>query len=293
MKSLAKLELEDNIDLTIPPPPVVLKGTEAIKAFLRGLLDAYETLSLDLTGLSLTYLVDQVYQMTLLTSLKLLHNEIKELPEDFGNLTNLVSLNLIDNLLVKLPMSFSCLTALRDLRLSYNQLEELPEELAYFENLRQLWISNNKIELLPYETYRLTSLTELLCTANPLLDLPQGLQRLTNIRKLQVEVYDLTILTNLRFIMDEVESLRVPPRPIVMNGSGVVLNYVKRINNARQSGNLVLDKMSLRHIPVEVFLLTNLTRLKIMDNEIQTIPPEIQDLQNLKQLILDGNQLRK
>jgi hypothetical protein len=37
-----------------------------------------------------------------------------------------------------------------------------------------------------------------------------------------------------RFVMDELESLRVPPKPITMNGTGVVLNYIKRINAARQ-----------------------------------------------------------
>ena len=34
--------------------------------------------------------------------------------------------------------------------------------------------------------------------------------------------------------MDELESLRVPPKPVTMNGTGVILNYIKRINAARQ-----------------------------------------------------------
>jgi hypothetical protein len=36
------------------------------------------------------------------------------------------------------------------------------------------------------------------------------------------------------FVMDELESLRVPPKPVTMNGTGVVLNYIKRIHAARQ-----------------------------------------------------------
>ena len=230
-----------------------------MKTFLNEIMQSYNTLSLDLTGLSLTYLVDEIYEIKGLTRLKLLHNELHELPETIGNLEHLVNLNLCDNKLAWLPDSFSRLQALEVLKLSYNHLEEVPEDLVRLPRLEQLWLSHNMLEALPYELYKLTSLSELLCTANPILELPQGLMRLTKIKKLAIEVYDLTILTKLRFIMDEMESLRIPPRTITMNGQLVVLNYIKRIHAARQTGNLVLDKLGLKSIPVEVFLLTSLT----------------------------------
>ena len=77
-----------------------------------------------------------------------------------------------------------------------------------------------------------------------------------------------------------------------MNGQLVVLNYIKRIHAARQTGNLFLDKLGLKSIPVEVFLLTSLTRLKLVDNDISELPPEIEQLENLKQLIVDKNKLK-
>ena len=42
------------------------------------------------------------------------------------------------------------------------------------------------------------------------------------------------VLNCCRFVMDELESLRVPPKPVTMNGTGVILNYIKRIHAARQ-----------------------------------------------------------
>ena len=41
--------------------------------------------------------------MSKLTRLKLLHNEIHELPDDIGKLQSLINLNLCDNMLTLLP----------------------------------------------------------------------------------------------------------------------------------------------------------------------------------------------
>ena len=49
---------------------------------------------------------------------------------------------------------------------------------------------------------------------------------------------------------------------------------------------------SCSHIPsLQVFMLTGLTKLRLSDNEISVIPPEIASLENLRHLILDRNKV--
>ena len=47
--------------------------------------------------------MEEIYEMSKLTRLKLLHNEIHELPDDIGRLQSLINLNLCDNMLTLLP----------------------------------------------------------------------------------------------------------------------------------------------------------------------------------------------
>jgi len=49
---------------------------------------------------------------------------------------------------------------------------------------------------------------------------------------------------------------------------------------------LDLSKQGLTEIPVEVFQLTNLTRLSLGNNQIEVIPPELCQLTNLTKLDL-------
>ena len=62
-----------------------------------------------------------------------------------GDLTNLTSLDLMYNQLTNLPNSIGHLTRLTQLDLIYNQLTSLPETIGNLTNLTELHLSENPI----------------------------------------------------------------------------------------------------------------------------------------------------
>ena len=54
---------------------------------------------------------------------------------------------------------------------------------------------------------------------------------------------------------------------------------------------LDLEDQGLTEIPVEIFQLTNLTKLRLGYNQIEVIPPELCQLTNLTRLGLRNNQI--
>ncbi|MFX1537189.1 MAG: leucine-rich repeat domain-containing protein, partial [Promethearchaeota archaeon] len=79
------------------------------------------------------------------TDLGLYSQELKSLPESFGNLTNLKELYLHYNQLNTLPESFGQLQNLRTLFLHSNQLQTLPESFGNLTNLERLSLSHNQL----------------------------------------------------------------------------------------------------------------------------------------------------
>lgn len=84
--------------------------------------------SLLLQNNSLTTLPD-LKDLTLLTTLNLSCNQLREIPESIGRLVNLAVLDLRDNQIQRLPGSMSKMKSLRTLDVSFNKLKYLPQGL--------------------------------------------------------------------------------------------------------------------------------------------------------------------
>ena len=67
-----------------------------------------------------------------------------------------------------------------------------------------------------------------------------------------------------------------------------VLAEIERVK-ANKETELILKNKKLKHIPPEIFELTQLTVLDLFDNDIAEIPPAIANLSNLKKLYLSKN----
>jgi len=127
---------------------------------------------LDLYGLRLTNVPEEVWELTNLTELKFYYNQLKSLPSEIGFLTNLSKLYISTNQLVRLPPEIGFLTNLTELYLPNNQLRSLPEEIGFLTNLTELDLYNNQLRSLPEEIRLLTNLTYLNIWNNPELVYP-------------------------------------------------------------------------------------------------------------------------
>ena len=83
---------------------------------------------LDLSGIGLTELPDELWELTQLTSLKLSRNQLTGVPEAISRLTNLTTLYLSGNQLTGVPEAIFGLTNLTHLDLRGNPLD-IPQEI--------------------------------------------------------------------------------------------------------------------------------------------------------------------
>lgn len=117
--------------LNIPNPP-------------HSVEDLMQRKELDLSYKGLSYLPDEICNLTNLKGLNLIRNELRFLPRDFGKLTNLVKLGLCSNKYLADISEISNLTNLQWLNLSGNKGIEIPD-LSKLQNLKELYIQDMNI----------------------------------------------------------------------------------------------------------------------------------------------------
>ena len=103
--------------------------------------------AVDLGGLGLTSLPEEIGQLTAVAQLSLRGNQLTSLPATIGQLTNLRQLSLADNQLTSLPATIGQLTQLTHLNLRNNQLTQLPAEITALNQLEMLQLQGNPLPL--------------------------------------------------------------------------------------------------------------------------------------------------
>lgn len=111
-------------------------------------------------------------QMNSLKVVKLSHNRLQFLPNDFGSSTRLL---------------------LKSLDLSYNQLSAIPEKITMNHGLVELDLSHNKIKALP-ESYELYALEKLFVSFNELTKLPANIGNSAKLHKLRITSNQVQVL---------------------------------------------------------------------------------------------------
>ena len=97
----------------------------------------------------ITYLPDEICQLTNLEFLEVRDHRLKQLPKKIGNLSNLQALILTDNKLENLPKSTGQLSNLIALSIMGNNFEHLPACITQFKDLqlREFFIDNKYLSL--------------------------------------------------------------------------------------------------------------------------------------------------
>ena len=246
----------------MPDPELTSSAREARDVALKRIAECARrrVTVLDLSGLALTSLPDEIVQLTKLTELDVSSNRFASLPPHIGQLDQLVRLDLSHNQLASLPAELGRLTQLLSLDLSHNLLATLPPQLGQLTRLSRLDLSHNLLSSVPPELGDLKSLTRLHLTNNRLQQLPQTIGQLAGLTRMYVSHNRLS-------------------------GLPIELGELANLTRLDASHNV------LASVPPELGRLAKLTVLELADNQLTGLPDELDGLAKLTVLGLAGNRL--
>lgn len=250
--------------------------------------------------------------MTRVQWLNLDKTQLRDIPEEMGNLLKLEHLSLKNNQLEKLFGELTELTCLRSLNLrkncikssgvppelfhleelttldlSHNKLKEVPEGLEKAKSLLVLNLSHNNIETIPTALFiHLTDLLFLDLSHNKLETLPPQTRRLANLQTLiladnPLELFQLRQLPSLQNL--EVLNMR--------NTQRTLLNFPTTLDTLSNLAELDLSQNNLSKVPDCVYNLPNLKRLNLSENTITELSSSVENWQRLEVLNLSRNEL--
>jgi len=210
-------------------------------------------------------------------------NKLLEIPKEIGSLTNLLIFNCSNNFNIKnLPNEIGNLKNLQELYINNMKLTILPETIGNLKNLTKLCCIFNNLESIPSSIINLENLIELNLTKNNLIEIPD-LKKLKNLRKLGIshnKLYKLPInigeLINLELLECGVNNLTTIPRSI---------KKLKKLEILELNNNKIL------FLPREIGELIKLKNLKICYNNLIEFPKEINKWTNLEILKCNNNNL--
>ncbi len=161
--------------------------------------------------------------------------------------------------LSNLPEALKNPTLYKSARFSNSELTDFPEQIFLFPNLEELDISGNAIKVLPARLSELKNLKELHVNRNRL-------------RSLGAEITSCSKLEVMQIQDNPLESIS------------------KEIGKMTALRELTIGEISRNcPIPLELWNLTNLTKLKITNAYLTEIPPSVSKLKQLDDLCLANN----
>src|SRR6266700_1110097 len=245
--------------------------------------DDNRLIKLGLSGLALTQLPPELWQLINLHELYLDNNQLSQLPPEIGQLTNLQTLVIHHNQLSQLPPELWLLANLQKLYLDYNQLSQVPSEIGQLANLQERRLDLNQLSPLPTELCQLANLQRLDLTDNQLNQLPAEIGQLTNLQELYLDNNELSQLPPKLWQLTSLKELQLNHNPL-----DEIPPEIGQLTNLQR---LDLTDNQLSQLPAEIGLLTNLQELRLDTNQLSQLPPEIGLLTSLLILNLNGNQL--
>lgn len=213
---------------------------------------------LDLTGIGLTKVPDEVWTLTDLTDLQLSNNKITRIPDDVGNLTELERLGLAGNRLTEIPEGIGGCECLEGLWAHGNLIGRVPDAIGRCERLRHLMLAGNRIRELPASLGDCKYLEELSVPGNRLKSLPETIGGAYMLRVIDVHGNRIA---------------RLPDS----------IARLKSLEELSAQGNC------LTSIPDDVGEMRRLVRLNVAENKLSSLPKGLGDAAMMTTLWCYGN----
>jgi internalin A len=289
--------------------------TKALKRIQQA--QKHDAHKLNLSGLGLTEIPAEIFELTQLIHLNLSRNQLIEII-GLEKLTQLTHLDLSDNQLTEIT-ELEKLTQVTVLRLTGNQLVEI-KGLENLAQLAELYLSYNQlVEIKGLENLR--QLTKLRLSDNKLAEI-KGLENLTQVTYLDLSYNEITEIKGLEKLrqltvlnlrdnqLAEIKGLENLNKLIYLNLSSNSIPEIKGLENLIQltylnlSSNLIpeikgletLAQLNYLYLPANSITeikgleaLTRLTELDLSQNRLAEIKG-LEKMTQLKELYLSGNQ---
>ncbi|MEG5058287.1 COR domain-containing protein [Microcoleus sp. A2-C5] len=286
---------------------------EAVRRIHRA---AEENLTqLDLAGLELEELPPEIGKCTQLetlvlgkveswmwsnngkTTLTLITNQLRTLPEELRSLLNLRSINLSGNPFGTIPELLREMKQLEILNLTSIGLTDISKDIDQLFNLTELVFQDNQITQIPDALAKLCEalaqlsyLTKLDLSYNQIAQIPDTIGQLSKIRELDLSHNQINEIPD---TLDQLPNLK----KLNLGGNQLAQipdELVKLCAALVQLPNLLELDLSLNQIisiPEVIGQLSNLTDIDLRSNQIISIPEVIGQLSNLTRLRLSYNQI--
>ncbi len=284
--------------------------------------EAAEIKRLDLIGLGLESLPDELSSLSELVVLNLANNRLSELPQSLSNLKKLNNLDLRRNRFERFPLVLGTLD-LGSLNLSANSLSDV-SGLSHCSSLRVCDLSFNNLSSLQEGFAKDNILRTLNLSGNFFKEIPQSLKGLSGLERLNLSQNMLSEVSDVLGCLDELLVINLSDNEISRLDESFFslgLEEIELSANALRTLHLrgleELERLSLDENPltsVEVdegfapylkefscdscqlesfveFSSTELESLCLSSNKITTVPQSITKYENLSQLDIDNNHI--
>ncbi|KAG7207977.1 hypothetical protein KM043_009557 [Ampulex compressa] len=261
---------------------------------------------LDLSSNSLTVIDSKIEYLADLKVLHLQNNLLEKLPSEVGTLRKLEKLNLSNNKLESLCPQFYNLTELQELNLKYNAIKDIDPRIGDLIMLCHLDLSYNSLTELPIGMGYMVRLLSLDVSHNMLTELPPDITNMRVLQTLDASFNQLEVIPPMGELR-KVETVMLQTNKLTTfpDMSGCVLLKVLHLADNKiaefdmsclggvyQLKTLTLGNNQIKTISEEIIQLLNLEILDLSHNDISVIPHCIGVMPNLKQFLVEGNNIK-
>jgi parallel beta-helix repeat protein len=205
-------------------------------------------------------LPEEIGALNYLETLRLNWNQIGgAIPAGIGNLVRMEDLRIYHNNFTHLPGEIGNLILLTKLDLSNNKFDSIPSGVGNLINLKYLWAEGNELTYIPKTIGMLSNLLQLYLKDNGIEELPEETANLSKLEKFYLDDNKL----------DSLPSFELMTKLI----------------------SLTCSRNNIQALPASIGSCVELEFLDISDNLLSSLPLSLLNLNSIKQLYVDRNQL--
>jgi Leucine-rich repeat (LRR) protein len=230
-------------------------------------------------------IVDEVLSNPNIESLSILYTN-ENIVMDFRYATLLKSITLQNNQLKEIPTSIFNLKNLEKLHISYNEISKISEEIVAVTALKELVFVNNKLVNVGGFISELSNLEKLDISGNKeLTSIPAEIGTLSNLKILAASN------CNLGDVPKEISNCSVLEELYIDNNVLTLVNI--DFSNLKKLTTLTLHKNKITRIEQSMFELPLLAKMDLSDNSIKELPRSIKEMKNLIFFSAVNNQIER